>query len=104
MKRIRKQQKVRGEMRSEYDFHGGARGKYAAQYAAGTNLVTLAPDVAARFSDSNAVNEALRLCSRLVDTLQSEAVGRRKSRGRDRQPNQPARNRSGAKSLRKKTA
>jgi len=27
------------EMREEYDFSGGVRGKYAARYAAGTNMV-----------------------------------------------------------------
>jgi len=35
------------EMRSHYDFSGGVRGKYAARYAQGTNVVVLAPDVAA---------------------------------------------------------
>jgi hypothetical protein len=34
---------------------------YAEQYAAGTTLVLLAPDVAAAFKDAEAVNEALRL-------------------------------------------
>jgi hypothetical protein len=34
-------------MRSHYDFSGGERGKYAARYAEGTNVVVLAPDVAA---------------------------------------------------------
>jgi hypothetical protein len=35
------------EMRDEYDFRGGVRGKYAGRYAAGTNVVVLDPDVAA---------------------------------------------------------
>ena len=48
------------EMLEEYDFQGGRRGVYAAQYAEGTNLVALAPDVAAVFPDSESVNEALR--------------------------------------------
>lgn len=48
------------EMLAEYDFLHGVRGKYADRYAAGTNLVLLAPDVAAAFPDSEAVNEALR--------------------------------------------
>ena len=51
---------VRDEMRAEYDFSGGVRGKYAARFAEGTNLVLLAPDVAAVFSTSTAVNKALR--------------------------------------------
>jgi hypothetical protein len=49
------------EMRPEYDFSGGIRGKWAARYAEGTNVVLLEPDVAAVFPDSKAVNEILRL-------------------------------------------
>ncbi|MCX7408886.1 MAG: hypothetical protein NTZ32_12485 [Planctomycetales bacterium] len=48
------------EMLGEYDFSGGVRGKYAARFAAGTNVVVLAPDVAEAFPDSAAVNDALR--------------------------------------------
>ena len=47
-------------MRPEYDFSGGVRGKYAARFAEGTNLVLLAPDVAAEFPTASAVNKALR--------------------------------------------
>jgi len=47
-------------MRPEYDFSKGVRGKYAARYAEGTNLVLLAPDVAAEFPTATAVNKALR--------------------------------------------
>jgi hypothetical protein len=48
------------DMLSEYDFRKGVRGKYAQRYAEGTNIVVLAPDVAAVFPDSESVNEALR--------------------------------------------
>lgn len=48
------------EMRSEYDFTDGVRGKYAERFAEGTNLVLLAPDVAAEFPTANSVNGALR--------------------------------------------
>ena len=48
------------EMLTEYDFQGGVRGKYYEQYKEGTNVVLLAPDVAAVFHDSESVNEALR--------------------------------------------
>lgn len=48
------------EMRPEYDFRGGVRGKYARRFAQGTNVVVLDPDVAAAFPDSAAVNRALR--------------------------------------------
>lgn len=53
------------EMRSHYDFSGGVRGKYAARYAEGTNVIVLAPDVAEMFPDSIAVNEALRTFVRM---------------------------------------
>ena len=49
------------EMRAEYDFRGGIRGRYAARYAEGSNLVLLAPDVAEAFPNAEAVNAALRL-------------------------------------------
>jgi hypothetical protein len=48
------------EMRAEYDFSGGVRGKYARRYAEGTNVVVLDPDVAAAFPDAASVNRALR--------------------------------------------
>jgi len=54
------------EMRDHYDFSGGVRGKYAARYAEGTNVVVLAPDVAEVFPDSIAVNEALRTFVRMA--------------------------------------
>jgi hypothetical protein len=48
------------DMKAEYDFSKGIRGKYAQRYAEGTNVVVLAPDVAAVFPSSEAVNTALR--------------------------------------------
>ena len=48
------------EMWDEYDFTGGVRGKYAARYAEGTNVVILDRDVAEVFPTLEAVNEALR--------------------------------------------
>ena len=47
-------------MRPDYDFRGGVRGKYVSRYRAGTNVVVLDPDVAAVFSNADAVNRALR--------------------------------------------
>ena len=52
------------DMRPEYDFSGGVRGKYAASVAGGTNVVVLAPDVADRFKTSKGVNDALRSLKR----------------------------------------
>jgi hypothetical protein len=49
------------EMRPEYDFSGGVRGKYYQQYMEGTNVVLLDADVAEVFRDSESVNQALRV-------------------------------------------
>ena len=51
------------DMRAEYDFaamKGGARGKYASRYRAGTNLALLDPEMARAFPTDQAVNRALR--------------------------------------------
>jgi hypothetical protein len=48
------------EMRSEYDFSGGVRGKYVDRYRAGTNVVLLEPELSRAFPDSRSVNDALR--------------------------------------------
>ena len=48
------------DMLDEYDFSRGVRGKYAKRYAAGSNVVVLAPDLAEVFPDSASVNQALR--------------------------------------------
>jgi len=66
--------KKNDEMRSHYDFSGGVRGKYAARYAEGTNVIVLAPDVAEVFPDSIAVNEALRTLVRMsAKTVRTKA-------------------------------
>ena len=51
---------VSEDMRPEYDFSGGERGKYAGRFAEGANVVVLDPDVAAAFPDAKSVNDALR--------------------------------------------
>ncbi|HEV7402622.1 MAG TPA: hypothetical protein VGO11_06850 [Chthoniobacteraceae bacterium] len=48
------------EMQESYDFSAGVRGKYAARYAEGANVVLLEPDVAKAFPSAAAVNETLR--------------------------------------------
>ena len=48
------------DIRTEYDFSGGIRGKYAKHFAEGATAVVLEPDVARAFPTSGAVNEALR--------------------------------------------
>lgn len=55
------------DLRPEYEeellkqlLKNGVRGKYVERYQAGTNVVKLAPDVAAAFPTEQAVNDALR--------------------------------------------
>jgi len=48
------------QMREEYDFGEGVRGKYAKRFAEGSNVVVLDPDVAAAFKTPKSVNSALR--------------------------------------------
>ena len=74
-------------MRDHYDFSHGVRGKYTKQYAEGTNVVVLDPDVAEVFRDRQSVNETLRAVARIID-LQSSVkrrhLTRRSSRPRPR--------------------
>ena len=58
------------EMRPEYDFGGGVRGKYYTQYMEGTNVVLLDPDVASVFRDSESVNQALRVLIKAAGQLE----------------------------------
>ena len=54
------------EMLPEYDFSQGQRGKYAARYARGSNVVVLDPDVARDFPTERSVNDALRTLLRIL--------------------------------------
>jgi hypothetical protein len=66
---MKKKTGLNDELRTEYDMKsllkGGVRGKYAARYRAGTNLVLLEPEVAKAFPNDKAVNEALKLVMKL---------------------------------------
>lgn len=62
------------ELRSEYDFTGGVRGKHHEAYKAGTNVVLLDADVAKAFPDSSSVNRALRL---LLEVAEKQAQSKR---------------------------
>jgi len=67
-----KKDKEPDEMLPEYDFKhmtGGVRGKYAAAYRRGTNLVRLDPDVAKAFTTDESVNEALRAVLRAAAAI-----------------------------------
>jgi len=54
------------EMRPEYDFSGGVRGKYAARYAEGSNVVVVDPDLSDVFPNSESVNRALRALAEII--------------------------------------
>jgi hypothetical protein len=56
------------EMLDEYDFSKGVRGKHAARYAQGSNVVVLDPDVAKVFPDSESVNKALRALAEIINS------------------------------------
>ena len=60
-------------MRPEYDFSKGVRGKHAAKYAEGTNVVVLEPDVAREFRTPEQVNETLRAVSKLLQQHRKHA-------------------------------
>lgn len=72
-----KARRVKESARAEYDFRGGVRGKYAAQFAEGTNVVLLASDVAAEFPTATAVNKALRA---VIRTRQAPTASHRSSK------------------------
>jgi hypothetical protein len=56
----KKRQRTGDDLRAEYDFSTGVRGKYVSRLARGTNVVVLDPDVADVFKTTKAVNDALR--------------------------------------------
>lgn len=62
----RKLSRDEDKMRPEYDFSKGVRGKHAAKYAEGTNVVVLEADVAREFRTTEQVNETLRAVSKLL--------------------------------------
>jgi hypothetical protein len=57
------------EPQAEYDeatFSNAVRGKYAASYKTGANVVRIAPDLAADFPNEEAANEALRFVQKVA--------------------------------------
>lgn len=93
------------DLRPEYDFRGGVRGKYFDRYRRGTNIVLLDADVAAVFKDGAAVNDALRALVAVADAKIAanareastrsvkplQPTSRAKSAGRKRRPSRAAR-------------
>jgi len=56
------ERKDKSEMREEYDFSRGERGKYAR----GANVIVLEPDVARVFPNAAAVNDSLRALAGII--------------------------------------
>nr|VFJ67363.1 MAG: hypothetical protein BECKFW1821B_GA0114236_112912 [Candidatus Kentron sp. FW] len=54
------------EMRPEYDFSSGMRGRHFRAYRQGSNVVLPEPDIAEVFKDSESINHALRLLLELA--------------------------------------
>ncbi len=54
------------DIRAEYDFSRGIRGKYAGRYTEGNNLVMLDPDLLRIFPDSESVNDALHALAEII--------------------------------------
>ena len=73
---MKKKTELNDDLRPEYELKSllknGVRGKYAARYRAGTNLVLLEPEVAKAFPNEKAVNDALKLVMKLKQ-VQEEA-------------------------------
>ena len=72
-KQTRRKQSEADTMRPEYDFSKGVRGKHAAKYAEGTNVVVLEADVAREFRTTEQVNETLRAVSKMLQQHRKRA-------------------------------
>ena len=80
MKRNQGRRKPRSDedtLRPEYDFSKGVRGKHAARYTQGTNVVAIDPQVLDVFPDSVAVNQALRALAPVLRQQRRGAAKRR---------------------------
>lgn len=64
------------EMREEYDFSRGVRGKYARRFAHGTNVVVLETDVAKVFPSAEAVNSSLRALAAIIRRREKALAGK----------------------------
>jgi hypothetical protein len=71
---MKKAREKHTEMRGEYDFSKGIRGKYARRYARGSNVVVLEPDVAKVFPNAEAVNSSLRSLAEIIRRRKSPAA------------------------------
>jgi hypothetical protein len=73
----RKLSQDKDTMRPEYNFSKGVRGKHAARYAEGTNVVVLEPDVAREFRTTEQINDTLRAVSNCFNNTGNAPAARR---------------------------
>jgi hypothetical protein len=66
MKKVKKAAVDDDEMRPQYDFSGGVRGKYYKRFLESSNVVVLDPDVSEAFPNADAVNDALRALAKVA--------------------------------------
>ncbi len=64
------------DMRGEYDFSRGVRGKYARRFAQGANVVVLEADVAKVFPNAEAVNDSLRALAGIIRRQHKALAGK----------------------------
>ena len=64
------------EIRAEYDFSRGVRGKYFRRYQRGANVVVLEPDVAKIFPNADAVNDSLRALANIIRRQEKALAGK----------------------------
>ena len=60
-----KKESENSDILQEYDFPKGVRGKYVRMYHRGSDIIVLESDLAERFPNSQAVNQALRSLANL---------------------------------------
>ena len=64
---MKKNNKIQSdELRKEYDFRGGVRGKYAQRLLKSANLVKIDSDILEVFPDSESINRALRSLADII--------------------------------------
>lgn len=78
-KDVRKPRVGADEILPEYDFRKAQRNKYASQYAAGSSVVVLEPDVAAAFPTAGEANDALRALAAIIQKHRPARHSRRRT-------------------------
>ncbi len=65
------------DLKPEYDFSNGVKGKYVSRLSKGANIAVLDSDVASIFPDSASVNEALRALAQIIQSNSGKRTSRR---------------------------